>query len=287
LLAKKTLMATIIQRATQAAACSLLLLVIATGAHAQGTFQNLDFESANVSGAPQSVPVGTALPGWTAFAYTTNIGTVVLPTVWYNGISLGGAGISLVDSNNIGFSPLQGKYSVKLFGGGTIGALTSVGISQSGLVPAGSRTLLVDVLLSWGPPFGVTLGGETVNMVAQQTFPGYTRYAGDITSLAGQVATLIISEPPALTAWSQPSAIELDNIQFSPVPIPEPGLLGLFALGALLVGTRHLNRRRPTSLANQSRQPTPGVHLAAQRTFFARHGCALRWAFGICHEEIC
>jgi hypothetical protein len=36
----------------------------------------------------------------------------------------------------------------------------------------------------------------------------------------------------------------LDSIQFSNLPVPEPGILGLSALGALLLGWRILGRRR-------------------------------------------
>jgi hypothetical protein len=55
------------------------------------------------------------------------------------------------------------------------------------------------------------------------------------------------------------------------MPIPEPGVLGLWACAALIFGwgSRRLN---------QSRQPTPGVRLAASRASLARRGCAGRWA---------
>jgi hypothetical protein len=213
-------------------------------AHAQGTFQNLDFEATTVSGPPQeSVPLGTALPGWSAFGYTPSYGTTVLTTVWFNSISLGGPGVSLMDTNvGSGLTPIQGRYSVLLFGGGAT-LLYSAGISQIGLVPTNARTLLMDVIsVPSNPPFIVTLGGETLNMVAQQTFPGYTLYGGDITTLAGQVATLTVSQPPRVGV--QPSGIELDNIQFSSVPTPEPNALGLLCLGALLSGRRLFRRRR-------------------------------------------
>jgi hypothetical protein len=218
------------------------LLTSAQPGHPQGTFANLDFESTSLSGPPQlNVPADTALPGWSAFIYTPSFGTTVLSTVWYDEVSLGGAAISLMDANiALGLTPLQGTYSVLLTGGGSIPRY-SAGISQTGLVPVGARTLLIDILTSpFQPPFTVTLGGETISMVAEETFPGYTRYGGDITSLGGQVAALTISQPPA--AGLDSTGIELDNIKFSNEPIPEPNVLGLLAVGAAILG-RELRRR--------------------------------------------
>src|SRR6266478_159155 len=110
---------------------------------AQGTFANLGFESANPSGYPPNssdVPISAALPGWSGF-YGTN------PTsqVWYDGISIGGAMISVVDSNVAfsSFGPIEGRYSGYLFGGGSSPLLSST-ISQSGLVPTGTKALLID-----------------------------------------------------------------------------------------------------------------------------------------------
>jgi hypothetical protein len=216
------------------------LAVAVQSGRPQGTFVNLDFESTSLSGPPQiNVPVETALPGWSAFIYAPSFGTTVLATVVYDEISIGGPAISLMDAHIAGgLTPLQGTYSVLLFGGGS-NPLYSAGISQTGLVPPPARTLLIDVQTGVSR-FGVALGGQTVNMLALETFPGYTRYGGDITLLAGQVSTLTISQPPAVGV--QPSELELDNIQFSNLPMPEPNVSGLLAVGAAMIG-RKLRRR--------------------------------------------
>src|SRR5437879_4086489 len=93
---------------------SLLLLFAATlCARPQGTFVNLDFESANI---PPGTPPGTvvavsdALPGWTCY-----IGTNQVTAIHYDDISLGAAAITIHDRNS--FEPiLQGNYTVLLQG---------------------------------------------------------------------------------------------------------------------------------------------------------------------------
>jgi hypothetical protein len=112
---------------------SVALLGLVQNGFAQG-FVNLNFDSANLSGYSRLdfVPITNALPGWTAYpAYPD--GTIV-----YDGISTGGAGISIVDTNVAlgsgpapGFYPFQGRYSVCLFGANGV----SETISQTGMVP--------------------------------------------------------------------------------------------------------------------------------------------------------
>jgi hypothetical protein len=203
------------------------------------SFANLNFESANLSGyspGSQNVPINLALPGWSGYFLTSTI-TNQTAQVWYDEMSLGGYAISVNDTNN-GFGtviPLQGKYSTYLFGGS---GNVSARISQTGLVPGGTKTLLMDVNQYFG--FGVTLGGQTINMVPLQTFNNYTLYGGDISSFSGQLAELSITAPPT----GVPNAVLLDDIVFSTQAIPEPNGMSLFGVGALLLG---FLRRRNSS----------------------------------------
>ncbi len=218
------------------------LLFAPAQSRAQGIFQNLDFESAIPTGyAPNSsdVPVSVVLPGWSAY-YGTNQASLV----WDDGISIGGAIISVVDTN-VAFSffnPLQGKYSAYLFGGGS-GPLVSSTISQTGVVPAGTLSLSFDAYVS-GAPFVVTLGGQTINMVPLQILPNYTVYGGNTPpSFAGQSETLSFTEPPATGGLPQPSMFELDNIQFSVNSIPEPGTCALILCGTVVFGVNRWRKR--------------------------------------------
>jgi hypothetical protein len=217
-------------------AVSLALLRSVSGQ----SFTNLNFESANIpnSTPPNSpIPISAGLPGWSGY-FASSTESNQATQVSYDGISGGGVVISVVDTN-VGFSffnPIQGNYSAYLFGGFGPGeendTLYSAEISQTGLVPNGTKSLLIDAYVS-GASFIVTLGGQTIDMTPLQTFSNYTLYGGDISSFAGDVEALSFTEPPA--ADEQPSMFKLDNIVFSPGPVPEPGVSGLSALGGLFL----------------------------------------------------
>jgi hypothetical protein len=204
---------------------------------AQGTFENLDFESANIpsmASVNSLIPVSEALPGWSAF-FVYSGGDLPQTQVSYDGISLGGAVISIVDANEPvpDYGPLQGNYSAFLFGGPRASAEESAGISQTGLVPSGTASLLVDAYVS-GASFTVTLGGQTIDMVPLESFVHYTLWGGNIPSgMAGQSETLSFVEPAS--AAVAPTMLELDDISFSPITVtPEPGPLALMGIGGLL-----------------------------------------------------
>jgi hypothetical protein len=204
------------------------LLALSNVGFSQG-FQNLNFESAKLSGyspGSQNVPTSAALPGWSAY-FTTSTLTNQVAQNWYDDISLGGVAISVNDTNTgFGFVPIQGRYSAYLFGGSGNGSAV---ISQTGLVPSGAKSLLMDVNQYFG--FIVTLGGQTINMVPLQVFSNYTLYGGDVSSFSSQLSLLSITAPPT----GVPNPVLLDNIQFSAESIPEPTGRALFTFGALLL----------------------------------------------------
>jgi hypothetical protein len=224
-----------------------VLLVCSYAALAQGTFQNLDFESATIPAGtptPSSIPISEGLPGWSAF-FIAGSTTVPANQVVYDGISLGGAVISILDSKGLGFSPLQGTYSAFLFGGGApLNPLNldSVGISQTAVVPPGTQSVEF-YAYNYGPPFVVTLGGQMITVTILQTFTHYALYGGNIPSgMAGQNETLSFVEPPALGV--QPSMCELDNITFSQTAVtPEPSPLALTGLSGAAFALYRLARK--------------------------------------------
>ena len=222
----------------------LSLICVAFSVQAQGSFRNLNFESANIPPGPRSVHLfstNAGVPGWTVYLYQPAYGVEPLPQVVYDGTSIGGAFVAINDANTgFGFAPLQGTYSAVLYGGGGPSDQSAT-ISQTGLVPGGTLSLRAFMQWSLVAPV-VTVGGQTINMVPLQTFPNYTLYGGDISAFAGQVVALSFTEPPPAPAV--PSELILDNIVFSTQGIPEPGVFGLSALGALLLGWRILGRRR-------------------------------------------
>src|SRR5262245_48071266 len=83
---------------------------------AQGTFQNLDFESANLQPVPPGQFGGNvssldAIPGWAAF-----IGTNQTTTILQNNLTFGNASIDILGPNWNGFlsSIIEGQYTVVL-----------------------------------------------------------------------------------------------------------------------------------------------------------------------------
>src|SRR5664279_4885629 len=114
------------------------------------SFVNLDFEDANVSGySPGSnVPIADAFPDWSASYSDPNAGTVEASSVAYDALSLGGAVISINDNMGFPYSfcVIDGNYSAYLFGGkSNFGNFTSSTLSQTGLVPIGTKSLTVSV----------------------------------------------------------------------------------------------------------------------------------------------
>ncbi len=208
------------------------------GINAQGTFQDLDFEEANIVPIvgsplyPYVVTVADALPGW-----AVNYGTAQQTQILYNDEALGSTAVTLYASGYPGFYtlPLQGNYSVLLQEGTYVGA-PSASITQTGLVPAGSESLLFDATSDPEPP-EVLIGNQSVSLVTVGSGANYTIFGADISSWAGQTEQLTITTPGVSGNW------EIDNISFSPNTIPEPGTLALVLMGGLAFGVRSWRKR--------------------------------------------
>ncbi len=201
----------------------LTLLLGAVGAVGQGSFQNLDFEQARIvpiPGNPNFVATTTALPGWTAF-----IGGTAVDLVLYDDISLGSPAISIHDTNGF-VTVLEGNYTISLQP--SFDRLTIPAIAQLGLVPSTARSLRF-----YGTGLiSVSFEGQEIPLSVLGTTSTYNIYGGDISAFAGQSGSLQFR-----------GGGSLDNIVFSNLPVPEPGIFGIFALGALLLGWPILRRR--------------------------------------------
>jgi hypothetical protein len=214
---------------------ALTLVVLKAQVEAQGTFQNLNFEAANVTGYPPNssdVPISSALPGWTGF-----YGNNQTSQVWYDGISIGGNMISVIDNNAPGFAPLQGQYSAFLFGGNGL----SASISQTGVIQPGTESILMDAWSYNASPV-VAINGQAINMIPLQTFANYTLYGGTVPSAdVGPSVTLSFTDPAPTVGG--PSEFELDNISFSPTATPEPNTLALIVMGGAAFAVRQWRKR--------------------------------------------
>lgn len=195
-------------------------------------FYNLDFEEGAVvldtssPYYPHAAKASSALPGWT-------VGGFIGPsTVFYNDASLGEPAVSLFDTaaGIPEWLPLDGTYSVGLYGGSAGGHAIGGWISQAGLVPVDAKSISFIAI----PPravFGTTellisLGGQNIPFTAISVGPRYTLYGGNIPAgLAGQNEELVITASLGVNNyWA------IDDIQFSPVAIPEPTVFGLAGL---------------------------------------------------------
>ncbi len=202
---------------------------------AQGMFQNLDFEATRVSlvtNVATGVAVSDALPGWSASDGTAQLSTITV----YPAYPVIGGFLSPVDLIASATDSLDGNFSVILGAGGGSPVPAHGTISQTGRVPAGVHSLLFKAALIPGSTLQVSLGGANLSYVALSTQPKYTVYGADISAFAGDNAELIL--------MAATRGAEIDDIQFSPQFVPEPGGAALFLLG---VGMLTSVRRRGCS----------------------------------------
>ena len=189
---------------------------------AQGTFQNLDFESARVGLVTNALPqvaVSEALPGWSASDGTAQYATIAVypafPVIggFPGSVALIASAAGSLDGN---FSAVLGTFDA--------GPVPEHGtISQTGVVPGGVHSLLFKAALVSGSSLQVSLGGASLSFFPLSTQPDYTLYGADISAFAGQTANLTFM---AVTRGG-----EIDDIEFSPQIVPEPGGAALFLLG--------------------------------------------------------
>lgn len=107
-------------------------------------------------------------------------------------------------------------------------ASVGAAIAQTGTIPSGTQSIR---LLSNNPfslGFSLLFGGNTIPLFnVGTTANGRPIWGGDVSSFAGQTGELRFQ-----------GAGYLDYIQFSTQTVPEPSMLSLFGLGALLFGCR-------------------------------------------------
>lgn len=216
---------------------TLIILALANVTYGQD-FVNLNFENAVIVADhsspyyPNAVNAASAIPGW------TSTGFLAPNDIVYNTTSLGSTSVSIYGAAG-DYKPLEGEYSIGLYGGGTMA--TGASISQTGFVPVDANSILFAAQYS-GPPGGtllVSLNDQNITFSSIYTGPNYTLYGGDISAFAGQVKQLRFTAPEGGNNYW-----EIDNIHFSPQVIPEPNSCVLFAIGALAIAGRFVRDKR-------------------------------------------
>jgi hypothetical protein len=193
----------------------------------QGAFVNLDFENPITPLQPMNfqVPTADGIPGWTAYVYGNQTGEI-----YYNDIALDAAAVSLQGPGS--FEPvLQGSYSVFLQGTSTSTSPSgSAAIGQTGQIPIGTKSILFleQVLDS----FQLTFAGQSIALNEVGSTANYDIVAGDVSMFAGETGQLVFTASPGHSG-------ELDSIQFSSSPVPEPSTIALGILGALSFAICH------------------------------------------------
>ncbi len=205
-------------------------------------FVNLNFEQATITPDPSSpnypnaVYASNAIRGWTATGFLSP------NDIFFNTVSLGATSVSLEGTNGV-FPALDGKYSIDLYGG-VEGPAAGASISQTGLVPSGTASIrfIAQGVGAAGGPLLVSLDGQNIPTYAISTGPNYTTYAGDISGFANQAEQLTFTAPQGVNNYW-----ELDDIQFSVTPVPEPSTLSLFGISILFLCWRMRPNASPSS----------------------------------------
>ena len=216
-------------------------------------FVNLNFEQANIASAPAGytpsdaydpISAAEALPGWSVYEDGT-----LCTAIWGEPVALDETSVALVYGS---YSPIQGNYSVQLsaYADAPSDLYTNSSISQTGLIPAGTKA--IEFLISSPSQAGsvpanpiATLDGTPISLSVISQSDGVTTMGGDISAFAGDVETLTFL-CQATTGDGYPANenyFNLDDIQFSTSPVPEPSALGFFALGGLFFACRRWKAR--------------------------------------------
>ncbi|HZZ28723.1 MAG TPA: hypothetical protein VFE46_12040 [Pirellulales bacterium] len=220
-------------------------------------FQDLDFEQATIHSPPANyVPNGNAIglnpisaaaafPFWTAQEDST-----ICTAVWGGGGALDETSVALLDAS--GFpKPIDGNYSLELSAYADApsgsGLYKASSISQTGDIPANAKSILI-LLRGVGPPANVrdvptvTINGNVINMITLSSSSGVMTMAGDVSAFAGTSAQFTIQAAgvSGQGTFLAEDYIDIDDISFSPNPVPEPGAvcLALGCVGVVLLRFR-------------------------------------------------
>ena len=198
-------------------------------ANAQGTFQNLDFESGSLVLIPGDFNhryyFADAFPGWTGYA-----GADQISAISYNDFPLAAASISLLSiDGGLGDNVIAGRFTPLIHAGAQSGSFVEASIAQVGTLPKDAAFL--DFKAQTGS-LGLlaSFAGQNLTLSAIDSGVNYTLYQADISAFAGQLGELRFTAP---TSPINPyNGFFLDSITF--LPVPEPSTLVLFAAAGVL-----------------------------------------------------
>ncbi len=234
-----------------------LALAAASVASGQSTFHNLNFELANVSNpdALHSVPFSNAFPYWSAAGlYDDPVWVPRGPVTkaYYNTTDMDQMTVGIYDANGPANHPVFGTYTAYIEADLGPFRQYDIELSQTAPIPASARSIHF-TSTSYTSVAGVSaqlsfsVNGTTIPYRPLEVEPTYTVWAADVSAYAGtsaQICYTVAAQYP----YEDPMmphvqvGVGLDDIAFSPTAVPEPGSLGLFIAGALVLAG--VSRRR-------------------------------------------
>jgi len=229
-----------------------LMAGTAGSAMAQVTFQNLNFEAANLPVIPAGqyggeVAVFSALPGWTAYLGNTEQSEVLHNYAYNSTATVDILGPNWQETSGYTFGIIDGQYSVFIQSGNDPNNVTTfdnASIAQTGSVPANAESLQFKAWQLYVGTFSITFNGNSLSPVVLSSGQGpsgqpYTLYGADISPYAGQTGQLEFTQ---LYNTADPSLL-LDDITFSPTAVPEPSTLALVVIGGVTFGMHEWRKR--------------------------------------------
>jgi hypothetical protein len=218
----------------------------AKSVQAQGTFKNLNFESASLLPTapgqfPNFVPIVSAMPDWNGY-----LGTTQQTQVEDNVTTIGDANIAILGPTWSTMQPgiIDGTYSALLEAGAVPGGTGAAFIEQTGTIPANAESIQLKAWILGNPSdFGISFAGNRLTPVLLSSGVNYSVYGISIAPYAGQTGTLELS---ANFDTQGATWVNLDDIAFSTSAIPEPSPLALTGIGALVFALyRRFAPKRP------------------------------------------
>jgi hypothetical protein len=206
----------------------LAFIFVVASSNAQGSFQNLDFESGTLVPIPgdsfNRVYFDQAFPGWRGY-----VGTNQETAAFHNGMFLCCSSIAISGGEATPNLAIEGTFSVALHAAtGYESQPADTSIVQTGLVPAEAQSLL---FRAQGFGAAATLAGQSLSLVPLAVGANYTLFGADVSSWAGQTAELRLT---AIAPDARGNLVIFDSIEFSTTPIPEPSTLALFVVAGAL-----------------------------------------------------